>query len=95
MTIEDPKLHEKHPLENLLQSRKFKAGVFLFTLYALAYAIFTIVGTFYNHVFRADVFGLNVGILYGKMLIIGAIIMAVGFNWFAGRMEKEEEQEAQ
>ncbi len=87
--------HEKHPLRDLFRSRKFKAGVFLFALYALAYAVFTVVGTFYNQVFQADVFGLNVGIFYGKMLIIGAIVMAVGFNWFAGRVEHEEGRDAQ
>jgi len=92
--VEDSKHTEKHPLRDLLQSRKFKAGVFLFLLYAFAYAAFTIVGTFYNHVFQADLFGLNVGIFYGKMLIIGAIVMAVGFNWFAGRVEHEEERDA-
>jgi len=86
---------EKHALHDLLRSKKFKAGVLLFTLYALAYAAFTVAGTFYGHVFRADLFGMNVGIVYGKMLIIGAIVMAVGFNWYAGRVETEEERDVQ
>ncbi|HXZ24185.1 MAG TPA: universal stress protein [Methanomassiliicoccales archaeon] len=72
----------------LFKTRQFKVGLGLFTVYVVGYAIFTIVGTFSKLSFAGAFGGMNVGVYSGIILIITAIVMAVGFNWYAGKKER-------
>ncbi len=73
----------------LFKTRQFKVGVGLFAVYVIGYAIFTIVGTFSKLTFAGAFGGMNVGVYSGIILIVTAIVMAVGFNWYAGKREKQ------
>lgn len=74
---------------DLTKTKKFKVGVILFAVYAIGYAVFTLFGTYSRPTFSAQILGMNVGIVSGLLLILVAIIMAIGFNWYAGWTEKE------
>ena len=74
---------------DLFKTRQFKVGVGLFAAYVVGYAIFTTVGTFSKLSFASEFGGMNVGVYSGIILILTAMIMAVGFNWYAGKKEKE------
>ncbi|MFA5869329.1 MAG: DUF485 domain-containing protein [Candidatus Bathyarchaeia archaeon] len=70
------------------ERRKFRVGLALFIIYAVGYALFTLAGTFYKGVLTARLGGLNVGVISGMMIIISAIVIAVLYNWFAGKTEE-------
>ena len=68
--------------------QKFKVGLVLFTVYIIGYALFTLAGTFFREILTLRLGGLNLGVLSGMTLIISAIVIAVLYNWFAGKMEE-------
>ncbi len=70
------------------ERRKFRVGLALFIIYAVGYALFTLAGTFYKGVLTARLGGLNVGVISGMLIIISAIVIAVLYNWFAGKTEE-------
>jgi len=70
------------------ERRKFRVGLALFFIYIVGYALFTLAGTFYRGVLTLRVGGLNLGIISGMTIIISAIVIAVLYNWFAGKMEE-------
>jgi nucleotide-binding universal stress UspA family protein/uncharacterized membrane protein (DUF485 family) len=70
---------------DLIPDKKlWKIGMIMFTLYVVAYAVFTVVGTFMRDILSMRVFGLNLGILSGMSIIIAAIVIALAYNWYAG-----------
>ena len=69
--------------------KTFKRGLVLFVVYITAYAIFTIAGTVRKEILMIRVFGMNLGIVGGMTIIAGAIIIAVYYNWYAGKVEAE------
>jgi len=75
-------------IADLTRTKKFKVGVALFAIYGIGYAVFTLFGTYSRPTFSAQIFGMNVGIVSGLLLILTAIIMAIGFNWYASWTEK-------
>ena len=70
--------------------KTFKRGVQLFVIYITIYALFTIAGTVRKEILMIRMFGLNLGIVGGMAIIIGAILIAVYYNWYAGKMEGEQ-----
>lgn len=70
---------------DLIPDKKlWKIGIIMFTLYVVAYAVFTVVGTFMRDILSMRVFGLNLAILSGMGIIIAAIVIALAYNWYAG-----------
>jgi uncharacterized membrane protein (DUF485 family) len=70
------------------ERRKFRVGLALFIIYAVGYALFTLAGTFFKGVLTVRLGGLNVGVVSGMLIIISAIVIAVLYNWFAGKTEE-------
>jgi uncharacterized membrane protein (DUF485 family) len=70
------------------ERRKFRVGLILFAVYVVGYALFTLAGTFFRGVLAIRVGGLNLGIVSGMTIIISAIVIAVVYNWYAGKMEE-------
>lgn len=68
--------------------RKFRFGLALFVVYVVGYALFTLAGTFFRGTLTLRLGGLNLGIVSGMLIIISAIVIAVLYNWFAGKMEE-------
>lgn len=71
-------------------TRQFHVGLHLFTIYVIGYAIFVLFGSYIREVFQISVLSLNVGLVSGLLLIIVTIALAIGFNAYAVRAEKEE-----
>ena len=70
------------------ERRKFRVGLALFIVYAVGYALFTLAGTFFRGVLTMRLGGLNVGVVSGMLIIISAIVIAILYNWFAGKTEE-------
>jgi uncharacterized membrane protein (DUF485 family) len=70
------------------ERRKFRVGLILFVVYVVGYALFTLAGTFYRGVLAIRVGGVNLGIVSGMTIIVSAIVIAVLYNWFAGKTEE-------
>ena len=71
------------------EARKFRVGLTLFIIYIVGYALFTLAGTFFKSTLMLRVGGINLGILSGMMIIVSAIVIAVLYNWFAGKTEEQ------
>jgi nucleotide-binding universal stress UspA family protein/uncharacterized membrane protein (DUF485 family) len=80
---------EEDALYAITHSKKFKVGLFLFIIYGALYTVFTALGTYGRDIMKERVIGLNVGIIMGISVILLAIIMAVTFNHYAVRIERE------
>ena len=70
--------------------KTFKRGIQLFVVYITIYTLFTIVGTVRKEILMIRMFGMNLGIVGGMSIIVGAILIAVYYNWYAGKMEAEQ-----
>ena len=70
------------------EKRKFRLVIILFAVYIIGYVLFTLAGTFFKGVLMIKIGGLNLGIVSGMLIIISAILIAVLYNWFAGKMEE-------
>lgn len=78
---------EAPPVQTPIDRRKMRVGLVLFTAYVLFYACFSVLGSF--RVALGTTFqGLNMGVVLGSALIVIAIVVAVSYNWFAGRVER-------
>ncbi len=67
--------------------KTFRRGVQLFVVYITIYTLFTIVGTVRKEILMIRMFGMNLGIVGGMAIIMGAILIAIYYNWYAGKME--------
>ncbi|WP_019176620.1 universal stress protein [Methanomassiliicoccus luminyensis] len=87
-------IQEEEPTQKalnvILKKRQFRVGVYLFSIYIVGYAIFTILGSYFRPFFGSLIGGINVGTAMGIVLIIVTIVMAVAFNWYANRAESRE-----
>ncbi len=85
---------EKFDISNITQTKQFKVGLGLLAFYGITYFVFTIMGSFVKTgtpptpIFSIEIFGMNLGLVFGFFVIVLAIVMAIGFNWYAGRKEK-------
>lgn len=85
---------EKFDISNITQTKQFKVGLGLLAFYGITYFVFTIMGSFVKTgtppkpIFSIEIFGMNLGLVLGFFVIILAIVMAIGFNWYAVRKEK-------
>jgi len=80
---------EENALRSIIHSRKFKVGLGLFGIYGVLYTTFTVLGTFGRDVMSTRIAGLNVGLIMGMTVILLAIAMAVSFNYYAVKVERE------
>jgi len=80
---------EESALRSIIHSRKFKVGLALFGIYGILYTIFTVLGTFGRGVMSTRIGSLNLGLVMGLTVIALAIIMALSFNYYAVKVEKE------
>ncbi len=71
------------------ESKKLRVGFILFTVYFVGYTAFTFAGTFTPDILLIRLFGVNLGILSGMAIIISAILIAIFYNWFSGKVEAE------
>lgn len=71
------------------ERKKLRVGLILFTVYFVGYVAFTFAGTFARDVLLVRVFGVNLGIISGMAIIISAIVIAVFYNWYSGKVEAE------
>ena len=76
-------------LESITHTRQFKIGLWLFIGFGILYTIFTGLGTYGRGIMGIHAFGVNVGIIFGMFIIVLTIVMAVLFNWYAGKKEAE------
>jgi uncharacterized membrane protein (DUF485 family) len=70
------------------ERRKFRFGLALFAVYIVGYTLFTLAGTFFRSVLTLRLGGLNLGVVSGMLIIISAIVIALLYNWFAGKTEE-------
>lgn len=67
---------------------KARLGVWLFLLYALFYVIFVAINLYDPLIMECIIaFGLNLATVYGFLLIIGALILALIYNRLCGKKE--------
>ena len=74
-------------VKTITSSKQFKVGLVLFTVYIAIYGTLLYFGSFGRDVMSETVGKLNVGMVLGLTVIILAIVMAVVFNWYAGKQE--------
>ena len=89
----------KFDISDITKSKKFRVGAILLAIYGATYAIFIALAVYsinvrYHHqpqtpIFSIETLNMNVGLVFGFAVILLAIIMAVFFNWYAGRSEKK------
>jgi uncharacterized membrane protein (DUF485 family) len=72
-----------------VERQKFRVGFALFVVYIVGYALFTIAGTFFKEVLMLRLGGLNLGVISGILIIVSAILIAILYNWFAGKTEEK------
>lgn len=86
---------ERFDISDITSTKKFKVGIGLLAFYGITYFLFTIMGSFIKTgyppqpIFSTEVLGMNLGLVFGFLVIVLAIIMAIAFNWYAGRKERE------
>ncbi len=71
------------------ERKKLKVGFILFAAYFVGYTAFTFAGTFAHDILLIRLFGVNLGIVSGMAIIISAILIAVFYNWYSGKVEAE------
>jgi nucleotide-binding universal stress UspA family protein/uncharacterized membrane protein (DUF485 family) len=86
---------ERFDISDITKTKKFKVGLGLLAFYGATYFLFTILGSFVKTgtppkpIFSTEMFGMNLGLAFGLFVIVLAIVMAVVFNWYAGKKEKQ------
>lgn len=71
-----------------LDKKKARLGVVMFVIYTVVYAGFILINVMDNKVMRVTVGDLNVAIVYGFVLIILALVLAVVYNHICSNSEK-------
>jgi uncharacterized membrane protein (DUF485 family) len=62
--------------------RNARVGLVLFSLYTSAYAVFMVLCAFFPTIVqRKPVAGINVAILFGLVLIVAALLVALLYGW--------------
>jgi uncharacterized membrane protein (DUF485 family) len=88
----DPSQHDDHPE---LASRQSRVALALFFVYLLAYGGFMGLSAFNYELMAKKVWaGVNLAIVYGLGLIVGALVLAVVYmllsQWIARRFGEEQ-----
>lgn len=69
-----------------------RAGLWLFAAYLLAYGGFVAINAFSPDTMRVPVYqGVNLAIVYGMGLIVGAFVLAVIYAWICGNRPRHTE----
>ena len=76
-------------VESITHTKQFRVGLWLFFTFTGIYLVFTLLGTYGRNVLKEHALGVNVGIIFGVFVILLTIVMAVVFNWYAGKKEAE------
>lgn len=77
-----------------MQSRNSRIGLVLFTVYLVLYGGFVLLNAFWPELMeRTPVAGLNVAILYGFGLIIGALVLSLIYGAVCTNPIVDEQQE--
>ena len=84
-------LHEPAPQneeKDNASAAKARLGLWLFAVYCVVYAGFVLVNALKADIMAGPgLFGVNLAITYGMVLIILAIILGLIYNWLCTRME--------
>lgn len=75
--------------EDRSSSFKTRIGIWMFLMYAIIYAGFVLINTFYPSLMGSDIGGLNLAIIYGFGLIIFALMLAFVYNSICTAAEEE------
>ncbi len=79
-----------------MNARNSRNGIILFAVYLLFYGGFVFVNAFDPVSMEKTPFaGLNVAILYGFALIIGAVVLSAFYGLLCGDMSKSKSEEPQ
>lgn len=72
------------------QEYKTKLGLRMMPIFAVVYFIFIVIAVTNPQMMANNVGSLNVAIAYGFGIIITAIVMALIYNYFCSRKERED-----
>ncbi|MFC2045526.1 DUF485 domain-containing protein [Chloroflexota bacterium] len=86
--------HGPAPKWKVEKSRDYKTrlGLIMMPIFAAVYFIFIVIAVTNPQMMANDVGSLNVAIVYGFGIIITAIVMALIYNYYCSRKEKEDEE---
>ncbi|HEY3419619.1 MAG TPA: universal stress protein [Methanomassiliicoccales archaeon] len=76
-------------VDSITHTKQFRVGLWLFAGFSVLYLVFTLLGTYGRNIMGEHTLGVNVGIVFGMFIILLTIVMAVMFNWYAGKKEAE------
>lgn len=83
----DP-VHDDHHPETV--SRNARVGLWLFSVYLILYGGFMALNAFFPHAMsRAPFGGINLAVMYGLALIVGAFVLAVLYMFLVRRRAEE------
>ncbi|ADU66982.1 hypothetical protein Selin_2262 [Desulfurispirillum indicum S5] len=68
---------------------KAKLGIKMFWVYALLYLGFVVINLNWPSLMAAHVLGMNFALAYGLGLIVIAMVMAMVYNYFCTKAERE------
>ena len=71
-----------------LDKRKSRLGVVMFVIYTIVYAGFIYINVWDSKVMKISVGSLNVAIVYGFVLIVLALVLAIIYNHICTNAEK-------
>lgn len=75
----------------LAEARNSRMGLVLFFIYAAIYAAFVIVAAFRPQVMKqTPLWGVNLAILWGFGLIVGAFLLAILYGWLCRATNAEQ-----
>ncbi|MDR3585433.1 MAG: DUF485 domain-containing protein [Desulfosporosinus sp.] len=74
--------------DKALDKRKSRLGVVMFVIYTVIYAGFLIINVWDNQIMRISIGSLNVAIVYGFVLIVLALVLAIIYNHICTSAEK-------
>ena len=82
-------VHDDHHPETV--SRNARVGLVLFTVYLLLYGGFMVMNAFFpEKMARAPFGGINLAVMYGLALIVGAFVLALLYMFLVRRRAEEE-----
>jgi len=83
-------LPEKEPEDAATSVRNSRIGLILFFIYSAAYFSFIALNAFRPSLMEETPFaGLNIAILYGLALIVGAFVMSILYGWLCRNPAKK------
>ena len=82
-------LHDDHHPATV--SRNARVGLWLFGIYLVLYGGFVALNAFYPDVIKRPAFaGVNLAVIYGLLLIVGAFVLAVLYMYLVRRRVETE-----